>query len=295
MKLPDRVKVDKNSNEEKPTESDQKNVTPGNLNSNEKPKNSQDSASYKKMMEREFYWVLDHRDPNYKYSYKGKFFWRRNLSNEILIKVITNKIDPKSIKNVKKLIEGIKLSSKNMALESLLQHKLIRCHLSSCLKNMNLSINHYLRVKSNLTFEINIRGIEVEKWNELTKNMKYCDEELEFTRSLVKNTFGDLGLIGDWNRMICVYTISEKFQYFDMHQKYMFSLKLVQKEVGEVKFSENNFLDLRSNFSMLSRGEDLDNIEVDQSRRIRRSRLNSFSDSHSLKGGFRGLEQFNLF
>ena len=291
MKLPKREKL-------KPVERcnpQQKEPSDSNKNDNnfEIPKNNEKEPENRVEA---IYKIRDNRDLSYQYILSKRYLWRRNRSNEILINVITNKIDPKSITNIEKLMQKIKVASKNIALDCLLTQKLIKCHLSTCIKQMNLSIKHYLRVKSNLTFLVSIKNVDPNRWMEMTRNIRYTQEELSFIRSLVKSGFVELALMGDWHELIGEYQKSDKFKFFKMHEEHLFKLKLVRRETEDVKINNNSLLDLRSNLSMFSRLDDLGNFEVTRENRSRsRSRLNSFSDSHSLKGQFSGLDQFDLF
>ena len=240
------------------------------------------------------YSVIDHRDSNYCYTVTPKFYWRRSRSGEILINVMLNRIDPKSIKNVEKMINAIKIPTKCWAFPCLFLQKFMRCHLSSCIKKMNLSIKHYLRVQSDLMFQFKIKILTAKKWKEITKDMTYTYEELAFSRSLVKNGFGELALMGDWNKIVDTYTKTDRFKYFKMYEEELFKLNLVQKGTEDVKVKVNDSLiDLRSNLSLFSTRDDLSNLGGFV--QGNRSRSNSFSDSHSFRGQLAGLEQFNLF
>ena len=285
MKLPERGKLKKKSTKKKKLneKSQAVDLKPKKRRSRAK-KISWDDLSFR---------LKDHRDSNYCYFIRRRFFYRRNRSNEILINVITNKIDPKSIKNVNSLVKGINIAKKHIALDYLLTEKFIKCHLSTCIKKMNLSIQHYLRIKSNLMFQVNIARFTHEKWFRISKNVNYTEEELGFIRSLVKNAFEDMGLMADWDNLVAEYEKDERLKYFRIHEEHLFQLNVVQRGTEEVKIKENSLLDLRSNLSVFSRAEDFGNIDLD--RHGTRSRLNSFSDSKSLSGSFRGLENFNFF
>ena len=294
MKLPKRVGVNEKltGNKPKSTKIDNQKSQENRNNPKRKINQEQDSQSEENDDDDEIYSVPDFTDNNYRYSLGEKFFWRRNLSNELLIMVTTNLAHPKYITSVEKSLVMLKFPRRNMAFDSLLQQKFIRCHLSGCLKDMNLSIKHYLRVKSKLMFQITLKYPDSEKWWELTKDMKLTQEELSFIRCLVKSSFGELALMSQYYEMCAVYNNTNRLNFFKMYEDKLFNLKLVQRETEDINFKDNSFLDLRSNFSVLSRGDDLENIGIAANTR---SRLNSFSDSHSLKDRCMGLENFNLF
>ena len=89
-----------------------------------------------------------------------------------------------------------------------------------------------------------------------------------------------------------VYTKSDRFRYFKVHEEHLFQLKLVQREPEDANVKDNSFIDLRSNFSFFSTEEDMTNLGCVPGSR---SRLNSFSDTRSYRGQLSGLEQFNFF